>query len=159
MSRSDSFRDAVLKTSNMKRSYLPPSYHEVQTRLLTQARTNFETSLNGRIAASVRKFGGTLAIYGWTFVSTRPVMNAMLVSPVGELFLGAVDLTRKEKDMMYMATVIEKIIQQIGKENILQVCIDNAPVMLIVGKLISSLYPNIFFQGCAAHARNLLLED
>ena len=66
-------------------------------------------------------------------------MNAMLVSPVGELFLGAIETTGKEKDTVYMATVIEKFIEQIGKENILQVCTDNAPVMLSAGKLIISL--------------------
>ena len=72
------------------------------------------------------KFGGTLVLHGWTSVSSRPLMNAMLVSPVGELFLGAVDSTGKEKDIFYMAIVIDKFIQQIGKENILQVSTDNA---------------------------------
>ena len=86
-------------------------------------------------------------------------MNAMLVSPVGELFLDAVDTTRKQKEIVYMASVIAKFIEQIGEENILQVCIDNAPLMLNVGKLISSEYPHIFFQACIAHAMDLLLED
>ena len=159
VARSASFKDAVLKTSHMKTSYLPPSYHELRTRLLTQARTDLETSLNDRIFSSVRKYGGTLALDGWTSVSSRPLMNAMLVSPVGELFLGAVDTSGKEKDAVYMATIIEKFIEQVGKENIIQICTDNAPVMLNAGKLINGLFPNIFIQGCAAHAMDLLLED
>ena len=159
VARSASFKDAVLKTSNMKRSYTPPSYHELRTRLLSQARTDLETSLNDRIFSSVRKYGGTLALDGWTSVSSRPLMNAMLVSPVGELFLGGVDTSGKEKDAVYMATVIEKFIEQVGDKNIIQVCTDNAPVMLNAGKFIKSLYLSIFIQGCAAHAMDLLLED
>lgn len=159
VARSASFKDAVLKTSNMKRSYTPPSYHHLRTKLLTQARTDLETSLNDRIFSSVRKYGGTLALDGWTSVSSRPLINAMLVSPAGELFLGAVDTSGKEKDAVYVATVIEKFIQQLGDENIIQVCYDNAPVMLNAGKLVKSLYPSIFIQGCAAHAMDLLLED
>ena len=112
VARSASVKDAVLKTSNMKRSYLPISYHELQTRLLiTQTRISLETSLNDRIFSSVRKYGRTLAVDGWTSVSSRPLMNAMLVSPVGELFLGVFDTSGKEKDLVYMATVIEKFIE------------------------------------------------
>ena len=159
VARSASFKDAVLKTSNMKRSYTPPSYHHLRTNLLAQARTDLETSLNDRIFSSVRKYGGTLALDGWTSVSSRPLINAMLVSPAGELFLGAVDTSGKEKDAVFVATVIEKFIQQVGEQNIIQVCYDNAPVMLNAGKLVQALYPSIFVQGCAAHAMDLLLED
>ena len=70
----------------------------------------------------------------------------------------SLDTTRKEKNIVYMATVIDKFIQQIVNKNIIQVCIDNALVMLNAGKLICSLYPHIFFQGCVAHAMDLLVK-
>ena len=103
--------------------------------------------------------GGTLALDGWTSVSSGPLINAMLVSWVGELFLEAMDTTEKEKDVVYMATIIAKYIEQIGKESIIQVYTANVAVMLNAKKTVHQLYPHIYFKGCAAHAMDLLLKD
>ena len=96
---------------------------------------------------------------GWIFVSSRPLLNAMLVSPAGELFLGAVDTTSNEKTAEYMASIMLKFIEQVGPHNIVQVCTDNASAMLNASRLVVQKYPHIYIQGCAAHAMDLLLED
>ena len=66
------------------------------------------------MAESVLKFRGTLAIDRWTSVNSCPLCNAMLVSPSGELFLGSVDTTGNEKTATYMASLMERFIEQIG---------------------------------------------
>jgi len=108
------FKEAVMKTTAFKKPYVPPSYHDIRTRLLVQARTDLEAQLNHRVYESVRKFGGTLALDRWISVNSRPLCNAMLVSPVGELYLGSVDTTGNEKTVEYMASIMDRFIQQVG---------------------------------------------
>ena len=159
VARNVAFKEVVMKTIAFKNPYDPPSYHDIRTRLLVQAKADLEAQLNNRVAESIRKFGGTLALDGWTSVSSRPLYNAMLVSPSGELFLGSVDTTGNEKTATYMASIMEKFIEQVGPHNIVQVCIDNAKSMLNASQLIIKRYPRIYIQGCAAHVMDLLLED
>ena len=79
--------------------------------------------------------------------------------PSGELFLGSVDTTGNEKTATYMASLMERFIEQVGPHNIVQVCTDNDRSMLNASKIITEKYPHIYMQGCAAHAMDLLLED
>ena len=153
------FKEAVMKTTTFKKPYVPPSYHDIRTTLLVQARADLEAQLDKRVAESVRKFGRTLAIDGWTSVNSRPLCNAMLVSPSGELFLGSVDTTGNRKTATYMASLMERFIEQVGPHNIVQFCTNNDRSMLNASKKITEKYPHIYMQGCAAHAMDLLLED
>ena len=159
VARNAAFKEAVMKTAAFKKPYVPPSYHDIRTRLLVEAKADLEAQLNNRIAESVRKFGGTLALDGWTSVSNRPLCNAMLVSSVGELFLGSVDTTGNEKTAEYMASIMDKFIEQVGPHNIVQVCTDNAKSMLKASQIMVKKYPHLYIQGCATHAMDLLLED
>ena len=81
---------------------------------------------------------------GWSSVTSRPLVIAVLVSPGGELFLGAVDTTGEEKTAIYLASIMVKFIKQVGPENIVQVCTDNASVMLNASRLVVEEYPHIF---------------
>ena len=108
------FKEALMKITNFKKPYVPPSYHDIRTTLLVQARADLEAQFDKRVAESVRKFGGTLALDKWTSVNSRPLCNAMLVSPSGELFLGSVDTTGNEKTATYMASLMERFIEQVG---------------------------------------------
>ena len=159
VAKNAAFKEAVMKTAAFKKPYVPPSYHDIRTTLLVQARADLEAQLDKRVAESVRKFGGTLALDGWTSVNSRPLCNAMLVSPSGELFLESVDTTGNEKTATYMASLLERFIKQVGPRNIVQVCTDNDRSMLNASKIIVEKYPHIYMQGCAAHAMDLLLED
>ena len=114
VAKNAAFKEAVMKTAAFKKPYVPPSYHDIRTTLLVQARADLEAQLDKRVAESVRKFGGTLALDGWTSVNSRPLCNAMLVSPSGELFLGSVDTTGNEKTATYMASLMERFIEQVG---------------------------------------------
>ena len=130
VAKNAAFKEAVMKTAAFKKPYVPPSYHDIRTTLLVQARADLEAQLDKRVAESVQKFGGTLAIDEWTSVNSRPLCNAMLMSPNGELFLGSVDTTGNEKTATYMASLMERFIEQVGPHNIVQVCTNNDRSML-----------------------------
>jgi hypothetical protein len=41
---------------------------------------------------------------------------------------------------------------EVGPENVVQVCTDNASVMRKVVSIIQQQWPHLYFQGCMAHA-------
>lgn len=112
------FKEAVVKTASFRKPYIPPSYHEIRTRLLGQVKSSLKAKVDSRLLVSVQKFERTLAMDGWSSVTSRPLCNAMLVSLAGELFYKAVDTTDKEKTAMYMSSITVKFIEQVGKEHI-----------------------------------------
>jgi hypothetical protein len=67
---------------------------------------------------SVRKFGATLAVDGWSFVTNRPLFNAMLVSSATKQFLGLVDTMGYQKTTEYQASIMEKYIEEVGPQNV-----------------------------------------
>jgi hypothetical protein len=63
------------------------------------------------------------------------------------------------KDAVYIADVIKRYLIKIGPENVVQVCTDNASVMRKAVSIVWQQWPHLYFQGCMAHALNLLLQD
>ena len=159
VARNPAFKEAVKRTAEYNKAYNPPSYHDLRHKLLDQAKTDIEAKMKKRTEDSIRKFGATLSIDGWSSVTNRPLINAMLVSSAGEQFLGAVDTSGEEKNAVYLASILETFIEKVGPANVVQVTTDNAPVNPAAWNLVSSKYPHIFFQGCAVHALNLLIKD
>ena len=83
----------------------------------------------------------------------------MLVSSDTEQFLGAVDTTGFPKTAECQASIMEIYIKDVGLQNIVQICMENASSMRAATDIIEDKYPHIYFQGCTIHVMNLLLED
>jgi hypothetical protein len=154
-----SFKKAVKMTSEMSSSYLPPSYHDIRKRLLNETKHKIKSQIAERMKMFIRTYGATLAGDGWSSVNNHPLLNMMYVSPVGEEFLEAIDTSGHMKDAVYITDVIKKYLIEVGPENVVQVCTDNARVMRKIMSIIQQQWPHLYFQGCMAHALNLLLQD
>jgi Protein of unknown function (DUF 659)/hAT family C-terminal dimerisation region len=157
--RSASFKKAVRMTSEMRTSYLPPSYHSIRKKLLDETKLKIKAQITERSKMFIRTYGATLAGDGWSDVKDQPLLNMMCVSPAGEEFLGAIDTSGHAKDAIYIANVIKKYLVEVGPENVVQVCTDNASVMKKAVRIVQQQWPHLYFQGCMAHALNLLLQD
>jgi hypothetical protein len=83
----------------------------------------------------------------------------MCVSLAGKEFLGAIDTFRHIKNLVYIANVMKRYLIEVGLENVVQTCTDNASVMRKAICIVQEDWPNLYFQGCMAHALNLLLQD
>jgi hypothetical protein len=92
-------------------------------------------------------------------VTNRPFFNAMLVSTATEQFLESVDTMGYQKTVEYQASIMEKYIEEVDPQNVVQICTDNASYMKAAADIIIEKYLHIYFQRCAVHAMNLLLED
>jgi hypothetical protein len=113
--RSTSFKKAVKMTSEMKTSYLPPSYHDICKRLLNETKHKIKAQIAERTKMFIRTYGAMLAGDG--------------VSPAGKEFLGAIDTSSHMKGVVYIADVIKRYLIEVGPKNVVQVCTDNASVM------------------------------
>jgi len=105
--------------------------------LLDQAKIDLEGKHQKRIEDNVRKFRATLSIDGWSSIINQPLINGMLMSFASEQFIGLVDATRVDKDAVYLASVLEKFIEKVGPNNIVQVTTDNTVVNSAAWNLIS----------------------
>ena len=86
-----------------------------------------------------------MAIDRWSSVTNCPLFNAMLVSLATKQFLRAVDTNGYPKTMEYQASIMEKYIEEIGPQNVVQICINNASSMKAVVDIMTNKYPHIYF--------------
>jgi hypothetical protein len=134
--RSASFKKAAKMISEMRSSYLPPSYHDIRKRLLNETKHKLKAQIGERTKMFIRTYGATLVGDVWSSVNNHPLLNMMCVSPVGEEFLGAIDTSGHMKDAVYIADVIKRYLIEVGPKNVVQVCTDNASVIRTVVSIV-----------------------
>jgi hypothetical protein len=61
VARSASFKKAMKMTSEMRKSYLPPSYHDIQKRLFNETKHKIKAQIAERTKMFIRTYGTTLA--------------------------------------------------------------------------------------------------
>ena len=84
----------------------------------------------------------------WLDPQRRPLINIMVVSDGGPVFIKAIDGSCEFKDKHYITGVLKDAIKEIGHEKVVQVVTDNASVMKSTGALIEGEYPKIFWTPC-----------
>lgn len=138
-------------------TYTPPSYNHVRTTMLDEARERVKqaVSMNRGLAGT----GLTLMTDGWTSATNRQMVNVLLVSYEGAEFLFCVDASGFTKDADFIANLLRRALEEVGKERVIQVVTDNAANCLAAGRLISEEFPWITHTPCSTHSIDLLLED
>jgi hypothetical protein len=96
---------------------------------------------------------------GWTDRRGRHLINFLVNSPEGTYFLESVDASSEVHDAYMLADLLEKRIEEIGKDKVVQVVTDNGANYKAAGKLLMERIPSLFWSPCAAHCLDLMLED
>ena len=104
-------------------------------------------------------YGVSIVSDGWTNVRGKPLINILVVSASGAVFLLAHDYSDRYKTGINIAQPLFDTIQTIGPYNVIQVITDNAANCKAVGAIIEDKYTNIFWSGCLVHTLNLLMHD
>ena len=99
--------------------------------------------------------GGTLASDGWSNIQNRPVINCLLVTGDGAMFIDAVDTSGEVKDSAFIADELARNIHSVDADNIVQVVTDSVGAR----KLLQQRFKGIVFSPCTAHCLDLALED
>jgi len=157
--RHPTFIAAVEATSKAGFDYRPPTYNAMRTKHIEPTKQHVKMKIEEKTKQCISLYGATICSDGWDNVVNRPLMNVMLVCPVGDIFLGSIDTTGNKKDKGYIAEKMKENIEAVGPHNVVQICSDNASAMLGAMDEVVRDYPHIYKQGCAAHIMDLLLED
>jgi len=104
-------------------------------------------------------YGCTVMTDAWTDQRGRGVMNLVVHSAYGVCFLDSVDCSSARKDGKYIFELVDGCIEDIREKNVVQVVTDNARVNETASSLLRAKRPSIFWNGCAAHCLDLMLED
>lgn len=106
-------------------------------------------------AATLNKelYGQTLVSDGYTDANRRPLVNVLLVSPSGELFMEAIDTSGNTKSMQYIANHVKKYMDR----NVDLVVMDGACSGAIA--LLQEEFPWLSGVVCTTHSLDLLMED
>ncbi|CAH9122599.1 unnamed protein product [Cuscuta epithymum] len=136
----------------------PPSYHELRVPLLEEAVKDTE-KLKENHEIAWKQYGCTLMSDGWSDKRSRHLVNFLVNSPEGTFFLESIDASHESQDASLLASLLEKQIQKIGKENVIQVVTDNGANYKAAGKLLEQRIPTLSWTPCSAHCLDLMMED
>jgi hypothetical protein len=135
-----------------------PTPYEMSGKFLQKGKKKVQESLKSH-KESWELHGCTVMTDAWTDKRGRGVMNLIVHSAYGVCFLDSVDCSAIKKDGRYIFELVDRCIEEIGVQNVVQVVTDNAKPNEAAASLLKAKHPTIFWNGCAAHTIDLMLED
>ncbi|XP_058010224.1 uncharacterized protein LOC110671880 [Hevea brasiliensis] len=138
--------------------YVPPGYNKLRTTLLQQEKANVERLLEPIKSTWLEK-GVSIVSDGWSDPQRRPLINFMVVSESGPMFIKSVDCSGEVKDKQFIANLLKEVIDEVGHQKVVQVITDNASNCKGAGEIIEGMFPHIYWTPCVVHTLNLALKN
>jgi len=160
LARHDAFLKFVSAVGEAGPSFKAPSSETLRTKELRAEVMEVEKELQP-MKASWERYGCTILSDGWSDARRRPLINILVSSCQGTVFLKAIDASGAGVSHTgeYIFRHIKNAIEEVGPKNVVQVVTDNAANCVLAGKMIETDYPSISWVPCASHSINLLIED
>ncbi|XP_020222646.1 uncharacterized protein LOC109805096 isoform X2 [Cajanus cajan] len=136
----------------------PPSYHELRVPLLKKELEYTKGLLKGHEEERV-KYGCSIMSDGWTDRKSRTLINFLVNSSMGTMFVKSVDASEYTKTGEKVFELLNSFVEEIGEKNVVQVVTDNGSNYVMAGKILQTVRPHLFWTPCAAHCLDLMLED
>ncbi|XP_058766298.1 uncharacterized protein LOC131639876 [Vicia villosa] len=95
----------------------------------------------------------------WRDTQGRTIINFLVSCPHGVYFVSSVDATNVVEDAPYLFKLLDKLVEEIGEENVVQVITENTPNYKAAGKMLEERRRNLFWTPCATYCFNQVLED
>ncbi|KAG5016850.1 hypothetical protein JHK82_022495 [Glycine max] len=119
-----------------------PSYHDIRVPLLQKEVEYTENLMKGHREQWV-----------------KCIINFLVNSQAGTMFLKSVDDSDFVKTGEKFFELLDAIVEEVGEENVVQVVTDNGSNYVLAGKLLKDKTKHIYWNPCAAHCIDLMLED
>nr|GLL37844.1 uncharacterized protein LOC109167856 [Ipomoea trifida] len=136
----------------------PPSYHEVRVPYLKKEVAHVKELFKAH-EETCNKYGCSLMMDKWTDRRGRAFINVLVNCSLGSYFLESVDVSKDTVDANKMLELFETFVNQVGKDNVVQVISDNASENVRAGKDLMEVFPSLYWTPCAAHCINLMFKD
>ena len=102
-------------------------------------------------------YGCTIICDGWSSRTRKPIINFMVYCDRSMIYLSSVDTTNLPKTADYIFSLMDKIVKDVGEENIVQVVTNNETSFKAA--LLMEKRKHLFWSPCPAHYIDLMLED
>ncbi|KAI8535117.1 hypothetical protein RHMOL_Rhmol10G0150200 [Rhododendron molle] len=153
----DSFKRFVEAVGQFGPGYRPPGQYQLREPLLKEEVERTKTLLKKQ-EAEWASTGCSIMTDAWTDRKRRSIMNLCVNCKQGTCFLSSKEDSEASHTGVYIFDYIDKFIEDIGVQNVVQVVTDNASNNVAAADLLKIKRPNIFWTSCAAHTINLMLE-
>lgn len=105
------------------------------------------------------KYGCTIMCDGWTSKTRKSLINFMVYSHRDMIFHKSVDSTGHSKTKEYIFRLMDKVVDEVGEENVVQVVTDNETSFKVAGEMLMNKRKHLCWTPCAAHCVDLMLEE
>lgn len=153
-----SFQDMLEAVGAYGRHLKAPSYHAIRVPLLKKELELTEQMLKTNIEEWTT-YGCSIMSDGWTDRRQRTIINILVNSPSGTVFLKSIDGSNFVKTGQKLFELLDAMVEKVGVKNVVQVVTDNGSNYVAAGKLLMDKHPNLYWTPCAAHCIDLMLED
>ncbi|KAF5761694.1 putative ribonuclease H-like superfamily [Helianthus annuus] len=97
---------------------------------------------------------------GWRdSVVQKDILNFMVNSPKGSVFLRSLDVSAVSKDAALLCRVLDAMVEEVGEMNVIRIVTDNASAYKLAGQMLEQKRKHLYWTPCAAHCIDLMLED
>ncbi|XP_042045781.1 uncharacterized protein LOC121792059 isoform X2 [Salvia splendens] len=103
--------------------------------------------------------GCSILADSWRNSQGRTLINILVSCPRGVYFVCSVDATGLVDDETYLYKLLDKVVEDMGEENVVQVITPSTPSYQAAGKMIEETRRNLFWTPCATYCIDQMLED
>ncbi|CAH9123996.1 unnamed protein product [Cuscuta epithymum] len=153
----DSFKMFVEALGRYGPGYTPPSQYQLRETLL-KAEVERTKEMLKKQEEEWKANGCSVMTDAWTDGRKRSIMNLCVNCKLGTTFLSSKDTKDDSHTGEYIFEYVDRCIQEIGEENVVQVVTDNASNNMAAASFLSLKRPKIFWTSCGTHTINLMLE-
>ncbi|KAK1439547.1 hypothetical protein QVD17_05367 [Tagetes erecta] len=136
----------------------PPSSVMLSTRFLQDEILTTKAYL-AEYKASWAVTGCSILADTWKDAHNRTLINILVSCPRGLHFVSSVDATEFVEDAPTLFKLLDKVVDETGEENVVQVITQNTPSYEAAGKMLEEKRQNLFWTPCAASCIEQMLED
>ncbi|PKI68642.1 hypothetical protein CRG98_010922 [Punica granatum] len=111
------------------------------------------------LKASWTNTGCSILLDSWKDVQGRRIVNLLVSCPRGIYFVSSVDATDVIEDYGKLFLLLDRVVDEMGEENIVQVVTEDTACFRAAGKMLEEKRKNLFWTPCAVHTIDHLLED
>ena len=102
--------------------------------------------------------GCSIMTDAWSDRNRKSIMNLCVNSRGGTTFVDSKEASLDAHTGKYIFRYVDKCIETVGEEKVVQVVTDNASNNMAVSKMLFMERPQIFWTPCTTHSLNLMLE-
>ncbi|KAK4285022.1 hypothetical protein QN277_001773 [Acacia crassicarpa] len=131
--RSKSFKYMVQAIGNYGPNLKLPSYYECRVPLLKKE-LDYTNDLLKDHAVQRANYGCSIMSDEWTDRKNRTLINFLVNSPSGSMFVKSVDASSYVKSGAKLFELLDNFVEEIGEKNVVQVVTDNGSNYVLVDK-------------------------